>query len=126
MSQGTRISMLLGIVVLAIVLGVNLAPDVRAVQTKAFGAAPLGVQVLVVVSLAEVILAMPMFWALFHFCRIGEQARRDGEMYTTWYLYRVVRRHPELRRSQLICVAAVVYCLVIVGAWIIYAEVLGI
>jgi hypothetical protein len=115
---------------LAATISVNLYDDVREVEAKAFGARPLGLSVTLVVSLVEVILAVPYFWVLEHGYRIVSAASRDGASLSRAglfvYFLDLRERRPELRRSQNVVLAGFAFFVILAGAWIAYASALGI
>lgn len=108
---------------LACVLGVNFDSKVRAVQAIAFGNAPLGVPVVLVVSIAEVVLFAPYFWVVPHLMRIASES---GSFSKLAIIIAVARAGPARRRSQLIVIAGFVYFVALVAAWIAYAASRGI
>ena len=122
--RGMALLFLLGL------LGTNLAPEVAAVQRRAFGEAPLGVPVLVVVSIAQFLLYLPYFWVFPHLMRIVFQATRDRASLSKTglasYILGVHRRHPELRSARAFALGGLAYFVVLCGAWIAYAAHLGI
>jgi len=105
-------------------------PAVRRVMTLAFGERPFGVPVLPLVAVAQSLLLLPLLWCVVHLQRIMRQALADGRGLGPLSLLLDMRaighRHPELRYSQLVSVFGLVYGLIIVGAWIFYADHLGI
>lgn len=115
------------VLLLACVLGVNLDPKVRATQTAAFGAAPLGLPVTLVVTVVELILFAPWLWVFPHLMRIVmDSQRRGGSLSKAGIILAVWRAGPEWKRSKLIVVAGLVYFVTIVAAWIAFAAWKGI
>jgi hypothetical protein len=108
---------------LACVLGVNFDAKVRAVQAAAFGSAPLGLPVVIVVSVAEIILFAPYFWVFSHLMRIVIES---GSFSKLGIILAVARASPARRRSQLIAIGGFVYFVVLMAAWIAYAASRGI
>ncbi len=108
-------------------VAVNLDPKVRAVQASAFGAAPFGLPVGLVVSLAELVLFAPLFWVFVHLMRIVMDAqKRGGSLSKLGIMLAVARAGPEWRRSQTIVVAGFVYFVALMAAWILFADSRGI
>ncbi|HEX2084013.1 MAG TPA: hypothetical protein VHF86_11100 [Xanthomonadaceae bacterium] len=107
-----------------------MAPYVRRVLVKAFGAMPFGFPVAPVVAAAVAVLLLPFALALRHFMLIAQQAAKDGSSLGSFgllaYALGVGRRHPDLRRSQLISLIGLVYFVLICAAWIVYADSKGI
>ncbi|MCL1634591.1 hypothetical protein M2650_08105 [Luteimonas sp. SX5] len=105
-------------------------PGVRRVLVLAFGERPLGVPVLALVAVAQSLLVLPLLWCAVHLQRIMRQALADGRgvgLFSLLLDMRAIgRRHPELRYSQLVCAFGLVYGLIVAGAWIFYADHLGI
>lgn len=101
-------------------------PAVRRVMALAFGERPFGVPVLLLVGVAQSLLLLPLLWCVVHLQRIMRQALADGRGLGPLSLLLDMRaighRHPELRYSQLVCAFGLVYGLIIVGAWIFYAD----
>jgi hypothetical protein len=126
MKRVTWMAISLSIVFYAIVIGTNFGSQVRAKQVEAFGAEPLGMPVVLVVSFVETLLFLPIPWVVWHGLRLAVQARQDGRRFGIVYLLRVGRFHPHLRRSQLACAVGLLYCFLICGGWIVFAAVRGI
>ena len=116
--------------ILALVLMTNLNEQTASVQAKAFGAAPLGVSIVVWTSLLEIALFTPYFWVFPHFMQIVFRARRDRAPLTrgglVWYVANVNKWHPDLARSRAITLAGFVYFITLVASWIAYASHRGI
>lgn len=116
-----------GAVLVACVLGVNLDPAVRAKQVEAFGAAPFGLPVVVVVTVVELVLFAPYVWVFAHLMRIVMPAQARAEAFSRGgIVLAVARAAPEHRRSQRIVIAGFVWFVLIVAAWIVYADSRGI
>ena len=128
--MASRTSYALPAVVYMLVIGTTFSPDVQPVLVKAFGAEPYGVPVTVVVAIVQAVLLFPFAFALHHFMLIAERAAADGhgvgKIGLLAYAASVGQRHPELRRSQLIAVAGLVYFVIACGIWIAYADAKGI
>jgi membrane associated rhomboid family serine protease len=101
-------------------------PGAKEVMVQAFGERPLGLPVRLVVVAALTLLYAPAPWVCWHFMRLSFQAREDGLLFGLSYLMSVGRRHPELRRSQYICLLGLAYFCVICGSWIVYTAMRGI
>ncbi len=111
----------------ACMLGVNLDPAVRAKHAQAFGAAPFGLPVALVVTLVELVLFAPYFWVFAHLMRIVMPAQaRGGVLSKGGVVLAVASAPPELLRSRRIVIAGLVWFVLIVGAWIAYADARGI
>ncbi|MDC0744872.1 hypothetical protein [Polyangium mundeleinium] len=112
---------------LGCVLATNLDPNVRAVQVAAFGPAPLGLPVGLVVALAEVVLFAPFFWVFPHLMRlVMDRYAQGGSLSKLGIVLAVAQAGPEGRRSRLIVVAGLVYFIALVTAWIVFAASRGI
>lgn len=108
---------------LAILLGVNLDPEVAKVQAAAFGARPLGLPLGLVVCLATAALFAPYFWVFPHLMRIVmSSVTRGGSLSKGGIMLAVARAEPTLRRSQRIVIGGLVYFVALAGAWIAYAS----
>ena len=113
-------------VLLAVVLGVNLDPAVRAVHAKALGGAWLGLSPTVVVSAIEVVLFLPFFVVAEHLMRLLARERGGppvGVLGLTLLLLRVDRPY---RRSRNVVLAGLAYFFVLLLAWIAFASAKGI
>ena len=130
MSPKSRTSYAVPALIYALVVGSAFAPDVRPVLVEAFGATPFGHPVVPVVAAAVAVLLSPFALALHHFMLIAQQAARDGSSLGSLgllaYAASVGRRHPELRRSQLISLFGLVHFVLVCAAWIVYADSKGI
>ena len=130
MSPKSRTSYAVPALIYALVVGTTFAPDVRPVLVKAFGAMPFELPVVPVVASAVAVLLLPFALALHHFTLIAQQAARDGSSLGSLgllaYAASVGRRHPELRRSQLVSLFGLVYFVLVCAAWIVYADSKGI
>ncbi|MDI1437503.1 hypothetical protein [Polyangium sorediatum] len=112
---------------LGCVLAVNLDPNVRAVQVAAFGPAPLGLPVGLVVALAEVLLFAPFFWVFPHLMRlVMDRFAQGGSLSKLGIVLAVAQAGPEGRRSRRIVVAGLVYFIALVAGWIVFAASRGI
>ncbi|TKC98011.1 DUF3592 domain-containing protein [Polyangium fumosum] len=112
---------------LGCVLAVNLDPNVRAVQVAAFGPAPFGLPVGLVVALAEVLLFAPFFWVLPHLMRlVMDRFAQGGSLSKLGIVLAVAQAGPEGRRSRRIVVAGLVYFIALVAGWIMFAASRGI
>lgn len=118
------------LVILATTLAVNFDPAVQLVQVKAFGAAPLGMSTTTFACLATVVLFAPYFWVFEHLVHIIVQAREDGASVSKVgllvYLAGIGKRHPRLVRSRNVVLGGLAFFVVLAGAWIAYADALGI
>ena len=116
--------------VYALLIGTTFSPDVRPVLVAAFGPAPFGYPVVWVAAVAQVFLLLPFALGIHHFMLIAEQAVADGrdvgKIGLLAYAATAGRRHPHLRRSQLISVAGLGYFVMVCAAWIAYADAKGI
>ena len=128
--MASRTSYALPAVIYVVLVGTTFSPEVQPVLVKAFGAAPFGVPVAVVVAIAQAIVLFPFAFALHHFMLIAERAAADGhgvgKVGLLAYAASVGQRHPELRRSQFIAVAGLAYFVLVCGIWIAYADAKGI
>jgi hypothetical protein len=119
-------SILMSVVLYAIIIAVNFDPKCRDKQIEAFGAEPLGLPVTLVVFLVQTVLYLPMPWVFWHAMRLAFQAVQDGRGFGMLYVLLVGHRHPQLRRSQMVCVGGTLYGCAIALAWIAYTAYLGI
>jgi hypothetical protein len=130
MSPKNRTSYAVPALIYALIVGTTFAPDVRPVLVEAFGAAPFGLPVVPVVAAAVAVLLLPFALALRHFMLIAQQAAKDGSSLGSFgllaYTLSVGRRHPELRRSQVIALFGLVYFVLVCAGWIVYADSKGI
>jgi hypothetical protein len=110
-------------------IGTAFSPEVQPVLAKAFGARPFGYPVTVVVAIAQAIVLFPFVFALHHFMLIAERAAAEGHGVGKFgllaYAASASKRHPELRRSQLIAVAGLVWFVLVCTVWIAYADAKG-
>ena len=113
--------------ILGVILGCNLDPNVVLVFGKAFGRTPLGIPVVVLVTLAEVVLFLPMFPVFVHLVAVVQDAQRSGGAMTkVGVLVALVSGPPELARSRRIAWLGLFYAVALMGAWIAYATARGI
>ena len=99
---------------------------VRETEVKAFGERPAGMPNLLFVLALQTLLYLPMSWVFWHLVGLTFHARQEGRRFSVWYILTAGSYHPHLRRSQLACIAGIVYFVVICVAWIVYAEARGI
>jgi len=130
MFNKSKMSYALPAVIYVLLIGTVFSPDVQPVLVKAFGSAPFGFPVVWVVVVTQAILLFPFIFAIHHFMVIAEQAAADGhsigKIGLLMYLASVGERHPELRRSQIISLAGLIYFVLVCGLWIAYADAKGI
>src|SRR5262245_7042447 len=107
-------------------LGVNFEPAVRQKHAEAWGETPFGLPVLLVVSIVETILFLPVPWFGWHGMRLMFRAIEEGRHPGVLTLFRVGPQHLDLRRSQRVCLLGLLYFVSLVTAWIIYASARGI
>ena len=128
--MASRPSYALPAAIYLLLVGTTFSPDVQPVLAKAFGARPFGYPVTVVVAIAQAFVLFPFVFALHHFMLIAERAASDGhgigKVGLLMYAASVGRRHPELRRSQIISVAGLAWFVLVCGTWIAYADTKGI
>ena len=130
MPERSRISFAIPAVIYVVLIGTVFSPEVQPVLGKAFGAEPLGFPVVWVVAIAQAILLFPFVLAIHHFMLIAEQAAADGhsigKIGLLMYLASAGKRHPQLRRSQMISLGGLIYFVLVCGLWIAYADAKGI
>jgi hypothetical protein len=130
MVEKSKTSYVMPALIYALLIGTTFSPSVQPVLVKAFGAAPFGLPVTPVVAAAMAVLFFPFALALHHFVLIAERAAADGhglgKIGLLAYAASVGQRHPELRRSQLISLAGLLYFVSVCAAWIFYADSKGI
>ena len=114
----------------ALMVGTTFSPEVRPVLAQAFGLRPFGYPVAIVVAAAVAILLLPFAVAVHHFMLIAEHAASDGhglgKVGLLAYAVRAGRHHPELRASQWISLAGLIYFILICAGWIAFADAKGI
>lgn len=115
-----------GLLLVAVIVLVNLDDKVAAVQAKAFGAAPWGVPVTPLVMVVSFILFAPYIWVFEHVMKIAFRAQREGVRLGLEAIIRLPQQYPELERSRLIALLGLGYFVVIAGAWILFASSRGI
>ena len=130
MNRTTIARFLLPTLIVVVLIGTTFSPDARPTLVQAFGESPFGLPVTIVVAFAQLILFLPLLWVLYHLVRIAEQALKDGngigKIGLLIYITSVGQRHPELRRSQIVCLLGLLYFVAICAAWISYASMRGI
>ncbi len=130
MIEKSKASYMVPALIHALLIGTTFSPSVQHVLVKAFGSAPLGLPVTPVVAGVVAVLFLPFALALHHFMLIAERAAVDrhsaSKIGLLIYAASVGQRHPELRRSQLISLAGLLYFVLVCAAWIIYADSKGI
>ena len=121
---------LVSVLVYGALVGSTFAPDVRKVFEKAFGESPLGMPNSVFVTLFLSISYLPFPRVFWHASAITTQAYRDGvflgQVNLFRYLWRVGERHPGLKRSRKIVTLGLVYAILLMTGWIVYASIRGI
>lgn len=126
----TKASYYVPVLLYVLMVGTTFSPDVQEVLAQAFGPRPFGYPVVVVVAAAVAILLLPFVVAVHHFMRIAERAAGDGhglgKIGLLAYAIRVGRDHPDLRASQLISLAGLVYFVLLCTGWIVFADARGI
>ncbi|HEY1138897.1 MAG TPA: hypothetical protein VGE88_01650 [Lysobacter sp.] len=126
MTQKSRASYILPALIYALFVGTTFSPDLRPFLIQAFGAAPFGLPVALVVAMTVAVLLLPFALALHHFMLIAEQAAKDGsslgKIGLLAYALGVGQRHPDLRRSQRIFLSGLVYFVLVCAGWIAYAD----
>jgi hypothetical protein len=119
-------TVLLSMAILGCLLGVNLDQKVKAKQIEAFGEYPLGMPLLLFVSLLELILFMPVPFIVSQAVNIAAQAKIDRRRFSLLYVLTVGRMHPKLLHSQVFFLLGVAYFVALCAVWILYAESKGI
>jgi len=126
----SKMSYALPAVVYAAIIGTTFSPDVQPVLARAFGPEPFGLPVVWVIAASQAVLLFPFVFAIHHFMLIAEQAAADGhsigKIGLLMYLASAGKRHPQLRRSQIIAVGGLIYFVLVCGLWIAYADAKGI
>jgi hypothetical protein len=121
---------IIGVLLLGAVIATNFDEDVVSVHRRAFGDAPLGLPVQLVVSVAEIILFAPFILVFQHLVMFASRAFRDGESLSrsglAMYVLQAPQTYPELRRSRTVCLAGLVYFGCLVGSWIAFASSRGV
>lgn len=112
---------------LAVTLGVNLDPKVVTVQAAAFGQAPLGLPLTLVICVVQIVLFAPFFWVFPQLMRIVMDAQAKGASLSRFgILVAVLRVGPEHRRARLVVLGGFAYFVVLVAAWIAFAASRGV
>lgn len=113
----------------ALVVAATYSADVGPVLVRAFGEYPCGLPVTHVVAVGQCLL-LPFAYSIHHFMRIAHRAAAEDRSLGTFgllsYAVRVGKRHPELRRSQVISLLGLIYFAAACAAWTIYADMRGI
>jgi hypothetical protein len=114
------------VLILVALIGTTFSPDVRPTLVAAFGDSPFGLPVTVVVAFAQFLIFLPFLWVFYHLMQIVEQALKDGrsvgKVGLLIYVSSVGQRHPNLRRSQMVCILGLLYLGAICAGWIFYAS----
>lgn len=130
MSNKSKASYVVPALIYALFVGTTFSPDVQPVLVAAFGARPFGLPVAPVVAGCVAVLLLPFVLAVYHFMRIAERAASEGhglgKIGLLSYALTVGRRHPDLRRSQLLALVGLVYFILVCAGWIVYADSKGI
>ncbi len=114
---------LIALLMLGIVLATNLNPKVQSVNQALLGHAPFGQPLLVVVVLAQLVLASPLLWVLPHLMRIVMNAQAKGRSVSQLGIVMAVwQAGPEQKLSRAIVLGGVVYFLTLLAAWSIWAQ----
>ena len=114
---------LVAALLLVATLGVNFDPKVTAVQAAVFGSRPFGLNLTLVVVLAQAVLFAPMFSVFPHLMRIVMDAfGKGGSVSKSGIVEAVFRAGPELRRSRLVVLAGFAYFVALMAAWIALAS----
>lgn len=123
-------SFLVPLLLCALVVATTYSADVHPVLVRAFGETPFGLPVTHVVAMGQGVLLLPFAYSIHHFMHIAHRAGAEGLSLGTFgllsYAVSVGKRHPELRRSQVISLFGLIYFVAICAAWIIYADTRGI
>jgi len=121
---------LLTIAFYVVFVGVLLYDDVRVVREKAFGPRPLGLPNLLFTFLLLTILYAPAVFVIPHIVLLVMRANPHGEPMGRWQtsenMRELIHVDPELRRSNRIAIAGVLYFVALAIAWIVYAAYRGI
>jgi cytochrome bd-type quinol oxidase subunit 2 len=123
--------LLLSLLFYAIAAGIHFYPEVHATDIKAFGAAPFGLPVTLVVIVIGTVLYMPFAWMLRHFLRLAAQARKEDPVYRA-IPYAVLvyiltaGGHAHLRNSRTAVLLGMLYLFGLFAAWIAYTSMKGI
>jgi hypothetical protein len=118
---------LVAILLLAVLIATNLDANVSAVQVALFGQRPLGLPVIVPVSLAEAALFAPFFWVFPHLMGIVMNAQAQGASISKLgIVVAIANAGPDLRRSRAVVLAGLIYFVLLVGAWIAFADSRGV
>jgi len=121
---------LIPLLLCALVVATTYSADVRPVLVRAFGEYPFGLPVTHVVAVGQCFVLLPFAYSIYHFVHIANRAAAEGRSLGTFgllsYAVSVGKRHPELRRSQVISLLGLIYFAAVCTAWIIYADMRGI
>jgi hypothetical protein len=120
---------LTSIVIYTIFVLVSFESSAREVAVQAFGPRPLAIPNIFFVMGLGTLLFLPVPWIIWHLTRVSWQARKDAlhsPLFFLIYLCTVGKQHPELQRSQWICVGGIGYFFAVAASWIVYASILGI
>jgi hypothetical protein len=109
---------------LAVLLGVQLDPNVRAKSVEAFGPRPLGFPNIVFVLLLTTLLWLPLPWVFRHGMSLMHWKLAAGYRPRQFVWKRFVGQpdvDPDLRRSQAVVLFGALYLVALAGGWIAYA-----
>lgn len=122
LNQAKILSILFSVVFYGVIVSVNFCDDVHATQVKAFGAAPFGLPVGLVVSIVETILYIPAPFFISHLAQMAIHARKAGRRFGIVYILTAGYSDPTLRRSWAITLAGLGYFIIVCFSWITYAS----
>jgi len=126
-----RKSVIVAVVLSLLLYGILIAAplldaDAYAKLEEAFGRRPLGLPVDLVVVAGLTLWYIPVPWMFWHTLQLASQAIQDRRGFGIIYVLTVSQRHPELRKSQMVCLGGLIYFVIACAIWILYAEMKGI
>jgi len=114
------------VLIYAVLVLVSMDSAIQDTYVRVFGERPAGLPCIVFVLGLQTLLYLPMPLVFWHGFRLVRQAMEDRTRFGIWYILTVSVCHPHLLRSQIACIAGLVYFFVACGIWAICATARGI
>jgi hypothetical protein len=112
------------------IIGACFDSEVQAKFTQAFGEYVLGIPILAFHVLIMTLIFIPFPFVSLSFLRIvltmAAEDRGMGGMSIIINIFTIAKRHPHLKKSSMVCICGLLFYVLIVIAWIWYAETKGI
>lgn len=121
----------MAVLIWAVMVGVPvLSDDPKSIMVRLWGHAPWGIPVKAVVAIVTTLLCVPAPWFCQHAVRIWLQLAKDGRSMSKanmlLALFTIGQEHPQLRRSAYIAASGLGYWILLLAAWIVYADAHGV